>query len=69
MIYFQNKKTQDGHKVRNESEANINIDTKEKKCEFMPKEEPMDIKTESMDTDYGTSSEVGYICYLSDCYY
>lgn len=54
----RNKKTQDGHKVRNESEANINIDTKEKKCEFLAKEEPMDIKTESMETDFGTSSEI-----------
>lgn len=65
---LQSKKTQDSQKLRQESESNSSAESKEKKCELMAKEEPVDIKTESMDTEYSTNSEVSvsvwtiYVC-------
>lgn len=49
---------QDGQKVRTESESNNNNDNKEKKSDYPVKEESLEIKTEPMDTECNSNSEV-----------
>lgn len=55
--FGKNKRIQDGQKVRHESEPSGSQDVKEKKPEFPVKEELLDIKSESMDTDFNSTSE------------
>lgn len=45
--------------MRQDSEPSCSSqDSKEKKCDFSIKDEPIDIKPESIDTDYSNGSEV-----------
>ena len=56
--------------MRHESESSTTAESKEKKCDTVPKEDPVDLKiAESIDMEFAANTEVrhGYYTTVSRC--